>query len=137
MKRNQILIVVLMIAASVLPVHAAENSFFDNIGLSLGIYRQEINATELQNVNINTEFQINSKYDIPNVKWLLDGVEVRNDNNVRKSVYRVSTTDLNKLKQGKNIIEYKAGRDPQTKKMRHKVTASYDGGVYSWTISER
>lgn len=133
--KTKLLFVIVMFVAMVSIASAGQNSIVDNIKLALGMDHNEFNITASNNpLKFGDMLRINAKYDT-DVEWYLDGLLVRQAKGIRTSWINPDFEMLPK-QDSKNIIQYKAGRDPVTKKMRHLVELKYNGETKRWIVSE-
>lgn len=103
------------------------------LGIKLGTQDYQVNGT-FENFGHNVT--VKSDMTMDKVTWFIDGYKVREDYNVKSSKYIAVRNDLREPERVGDIIQYKAGRDPVTKKQRHRVSVVYDGGERSWIIQE-
>lgn len=139
MKQRTPIITIMGLAVILLLTGAAsagQNTFIDNTLLWAGLVHNEYYASEGQFKNIGEELEVNSTYDMGYVEWTFNGEKIKSETGVRDSKLKLDKNLIPKPKKSGDIIQYKAGRDPATKRLRHVVRAKFDGEERTWVILE-
>lgn len=130
------LLLLTVILLLVYPVSA--NSFIEDMGLAIGIYHNEFTVSNetVLNSSLTPQVEVNSTFD-SDIIWAVNGLELKQDTKIRNSKVVIDDNFFKNIPKSKNpneIIEYKAGRNPKTQKMRYQLTAIYGDNQTSWII---